>query len=561
MKAAAAWDCCSTKGALPNPPIMAMAAMAEVRALGMARGKTLRQRSASVVSDRGFENPSSRVRSTWCIALSVLLACPAWAAKWEIGPTLSAEETYTDNVRLSSTGTKESDWVTTISPRLFIRGTGDRLRLDFDYSPQFVQWAQEGNSRFFQSYVVSGTAEFVKQTLMLDARFAESQQTISIVGPRADSNATLTENRASVRTALVSPVLRHDFGSDAKAEARLSYSIVSSGANTALSDSRATAVDMKIDSGPAYKLLTWNAAYHRERVDYDDSQVESVGTEKLSGSVKRLITPQVALVATGGYEDNSYSSNGPATKGLLWSVGAEWNPSPRTRLSANLGRRYFGSTRSVDFSHRTRLTAWTVTYIEDVTTARSQFLLPTTADTAAYLNALFLSSIPDPIARQAAVNDFIARNGLSPNLNGPVNFFSNVPFLSKRLGGTFGILGVKNSVLATLFSETREALASAQPGEGEFSASGKTRQLGTSVLWTAGISAQTSASLGLGTTRTEVVAAGRKDTDKYVRFGLTHQFQPKLSGSLFFRRFQNDSSASGTSYTANSVSATILAKF
>jgi uncharacterized protein (PEP-CTERM system associated) len=65
----------------------------------------------------------------------------------------------------------------------------------------------------------------------------------------------------------------------------------------------------------------------------------------------------------------------------------------------------------------------------------------------------------------------------------------------------------------------------------------------------------------LGVTRNEFVGAGRKDTDKYARFGVTHQFQPLLSGSLSFRRLQNDSSPNGVSYRMNSVSATLLAKF
>ncbi len=34
-------------------------------------------------------------------ALPALLACPAWAAKWDIVPTLSVVETYTDNVSLT----------------------------------------------------------------------------------------------------------------------------------------------------------------------------------------------------------------------------------------------------------------------------------------------------------------------------------------------------------------------------------------------------------------------------------------------------------------------------
>src|SRR5207244_1888506 len=137
----------------------------------------------------------------------------------------------------------------------------------------------------------------------------------------------------------------------------------------------------------------------------------------------------------------------------------------RTRLAATAGRRYFGSTASIELSHRTRLTVWNLSYLQDISTTSSEFLIPSTVYTASYLNTLFTPSIPDPVARLAAVNAFIARNGLSSSFDRPVNFFSSVPFLTKRLLGSFGIQGVRNTILFNMFTETREALAPNQPGE------------------------------------------------------------------------------------------------
>ncbi|MBK8740395.1 MAG: TIGR03016 family PEP-CTERM system-associated outer membrane protein [Betaproteobacteria bacterium] len=128
-----------------------------------------------------------------CAALSALFACPAVAATWEIVPTLTIDETYTDNVRLSAPGSERSDWVTTLNPGLIVRGNGDRLRLDIAYSPLFLYRAREGSSDVIHQLNASATAEFVKRTLFLDVRSTVSQQNISAFGPRPTTTSTSRE--------------------------------------------------------------------------------------------------------------------------------------------------------------------------------------------------------------------------------------------------------------------------------------------------------------------------------------------------------------------------------
>lgn len=493
-------------------------------------------------------------------ALALVPALPAAAAKWAFSSSISVDETYTDNVRLSSRGFEEADWVTTINPRFSLRGSGDRLQIDIDYSPQFLYRAREGKSQTLQIYSAGGTVEFVKNALFLESRFSEAPQTISLFGPQPADNTNITDNRSSVRTMLISPFLRHDFGSAARGDARYSYSRLETDSETALFDSQASRIDVRLASGPAFKQLTWYTAYNAERIDYSQPQVQDIETRRFSAGGRQLITPQIGFLANAGYEDNVYPTSGPEPRGAFWNVGPEWNPTPRTRLAATVGRRYLGSTRSLDFSHRTRLTLWGLNYNEDITTTRSQFLIPTTLDTAGYLDTLFLSSITDPTARASAVSAFISRNGLPTSLNGPVNFFTNVPFLQKRLQASFGILGVRNTVLASLSTVTREALTPGQPGEGDFAQSEKTRQTGATALWTSRISARTSSNFTVSISRNDFLATGREDTQKFVKLGLTHEFLPKLSGSIYYRWLQNDSS-NGVEYIENAVSASLRARF
>lgn len=502
-------------------------------------------------------------RSPWRIlalaAAASLPAAPAWPAKWDIVPALAVEETYSDNIALAPRGAERGDFVTTISPRLTVRATGERMRLDAEYRPEFLWWANAGATRALHFYDAGGAAELVERTLFVEARSTQSEKIYSLLGPVTDSAINFVGNRATVRSSYVSPYLQHAFGPWADGRARLTWSALDSDA--AFVDSHATTVDLTLASGPTYKLLKWNLAAFGENIDYDDPRAHDLEARRVTAGVKRLLTPTIAIVANGGYEDNNYLTSGPEPRGAIWNAGGEWSPTPRTRLAATAGRRFFGPTRAFDFSHRTRQTIWNASYIEDVSTARSEFLIPGGAQTAGFLDALFTSTIPDPAARQGAVNSFIARNALSPNFSNAVNFFATVPFVLKRAQASVGIHGVRNTVLATVFRETRDALGPDPTGATDFAFSDTINETGANLIWTSLFTARTSLNVGAGIARSELVDIGRRDNYKQVRIGLTHAFLPRLSGSLLFRRLQNDSTIGVRNFVENAISVRLNATF
>jgi uncharacterized protein (PEP-CTERM system associated) len=182
-------------------------------------------------------------------------------------------------------------------------------------------------------------------------------------------------------------------------------------------------------------------------------------------------------------------------------------------------------------------------------------------ETAGFLDTLFLSAIPDPLLRQTVVQNFITQNGLPENLVVPVNFITTTPFIVKRLRASFGIRGVRNTMLANVFTEDREAVATGLPGAGDFSQTPNTKQVGTSLLWTLRITGQTTSNASVGYTQSDFPSLAREDKLTYLRLGLTKQFQPKLTGTLSYRRLHNESDQPGAGYTENAVSAVLGMRF
>ena len=523
-------------------------------------------------------------------SLPAVLSCPAWAAgsdivptppikdtytgnmslmpdetnrvpKWSINPTLTAKETYTDNVSLAPDALRQSDWITQVTPGISIAATGARLRFIATYSPEFIYSARGPNyNQVFQVGNAKGNAELAKGLLFVDAGANVNQYNVSLQGPVTTSNINTTGNRSTVRTFYASPYVRHEFGSDVQAEARFTNSVVNSDDPLVLPNSVADRIDLHLKSGPAYKLLVWNVDYVRETINYENLQ--DAFTETITAKARRLITPTVGLLAQGGY-DYYQSGVAPALEGPAWSAGLDWAPTPSTRLAATAGQQFYGNAYSLDFKHGTRLTTWSADYSQKVTTTRSEFFIPATTSTAGFLDTLFLSQFPDPAARQKAVEEFTARTGLPPSLSTPINFFSSQLFLVKRWQASAGILGVRNVLIANVYKETREELDGnlALPRTGDFATSNTIRQTGISLQWNLRLTAQNAWNLGGSYSRNEFPGISRIDNLTYVGMGLTRQFQPRLSGSLNYRRQHNDSNVSLGSYTENAVFATLQMKF
>jgi uncharacterized protein (PEP-CTERM system associated) len=521
-------------------------------------------RRRQATTDRGDAYRNPLLLLSLSFALPAMISCPAWAAKWDIEPTLTVSETYTDNISLTPDAARQAEWITQLVPGISVTATGPRLRLNASYAPQLTYYARgERGNEVYHRLNATANAELAEQLLFVDAGATVDQYNISLQGPLTTSNVNTTGNRTTASTFFVSPFLLRDFGSAVSAEARYTYSVWTSDDTVTLSKSEANRINLRLASGPAYKLLTWELAYSKEIIDYEDVLQPDTDTELATVSARRLITPSVGLLARAGYEDYGYRIVGPGAGGSAWGAGFEWAPTPRTFLSALAGERFYGDTYFLDFRHRTRLTAWSAGYSEDITSARSLFFLPATTSTSGYLDTLFSSRFPDPQARQKAVQEFIAQAGLPPNLSAPINFYTSQLFLAKRWSASVGLLGVRNTLIAGIYKDTREALPSniAQAGMGDFVASDTISQTGGTLVWNHQLSGRSALNVAAAYTRYEYLDTGRIDRLADAGVSLSRQLQPRLSASLTYRRLENDSNFDGSDYKENSVKATLHMRF
>jgi uncharacterized protein (PEP-CTERM system associated) len=494
-----------------------------------------------------------------CSVAAAMLMLPATsvATEWKVVPTLSLIETYSDNIRLASPGNEKSDFVTQINPGISLTGTGPRLKVNARYAMQNLIYADESNRNTTRHLLNAGAnAELVNDLLFLDGKASITQQNIATFGPTTD-NVNITDNISETRTYSISPYMRNRYGSIASSELRYTHDSVEASTGGLLS-SQSDRIQFGLNSGPAFKTLGWGLNYSNQQIDYTNAR--TIDMETISGNLRYMVSTKLSLNATGGYEKNNYLSIGAKPEGSFWSAGFSWAPMERTSITASAGKRFFGNTYSLTAKHRTRKTAWSLGYSEEITTTRSQFLIPATVDTASLLQQLFPDATPEQIEA------FIIQNNLQTSVPDPINYFTNRVFLQKRLQASVAINGARNTLVLSVFDMVREAqtaqdMDSALLGSYSLTLNDDTRQTGTNATWNWRITPLTSANASAGYTRMNWPVTGRKDDIKTIRLGLARQFQPKLRGSVDYRHIQRDSSQSGGDYRENAVTASVHMSF
>ena len=500
------------------------------------------------------------------IAACVAIAWPApsSAAEWTVTPGVDVRETFTDNLKLAPAGGEQSDFITEITPRLSIQGTGARMKLAADYGMRNFFYARTDGASHTQHYIqASANAELVENLFFIDGKASSGQQAISEFGPQVTGTGNLTGNQTEVRSISVSPYMRHRFGRLATGELRYSRDKVTADTG-GLSSSDADRFRIGLDSGSDFQTLQWNVLYDDQRIDYEGA--EDVDMYTLSGTLRYLVTPRVALTATAGREENSYASIGRKPEGGFWSAGAVWTPSERSSIAAAAGKRFFGNTLSISARHRTRLAVWSVGYQEEITTARSQFLVPITQNTAAFLGGLWANSIPDQAARDEIVQDFIREANLPSTMIVPVTAYTNRVFLQKNANASVAFRGARNTLIFNLFREDREPQSASGADASLGAAAGtlageSTRQTGASAVWNLRLSARTTLMASAGFNRIRGEATRREDDNITARIGLTRQLQQKVKGGVELRRLEKRSSQAAAGYRENAVAAFLQISF
>ena len=496
------------------------------------------------------------------LALLALVLSPSAMAEWKFTPTVDLRANYSDNVNLAREELAKAQFYTELAPGFSLINNSPRWKMRSTYQRSFF-WAAkddvQNTRKSAQNLNGAINGRLIDELLFFDADAHIGQQAISAFGPQVNNNNYSSANRTEVRSWRASPYLRHRFGNAANLELRYARDSVDTG-RVGMGSSDGDTVSLNLSSGPTFRRVGWGLTANHSKVK--DSIAPESNIDNANLSLRYLLGSTFTATASAGYDRYDYQSLGGKTAGRSLTAGFQWTPSGRTSLTANAGRRYYGSTYYLNAQHRSRGTVWSINYNDAITTSRAQFLLPSTIDTASMLDSLLTATIPDPAKRAAAVQAYINATGLPPSLADNINYFSNRFTLQKQLQASVALNSARTTTVFSLYNTRREALSSIQTdsvltGSQNANLNDNTRQYGVNAMLNWRINSRSSFILNLNSGKSISNSTGLETDNDAVRIGVTTQFTPRLRGLLELRHVTGSTLGGLSDYVENGLSATL----
>ncbi len=471
-----------------------------------------------------------------------------------IVPSVSITETLTDNVRLSSVD-KQADLITEISPGIRISSEGRRLKGYFDYSLSKIVYAQNSSpSQLQQALNTFGTLEAVDNWAYLDFSGSISQQAISAFGTQSIGNTSINANRAEVSNYRISPYVRGRLGDLASYEARYSRAVTNS---DAAAGSGVTAADgvVKISGDSTFRNLGWSADASRQSIDYSTGRPTEA--DRLILGLSYAITPQLRVSANAGREANNYTSFDKQSYGT-GGFGVNWSPSAMTTLSASRDHHSFGDTHSLNFEHRTALTAWKFTDSKGVSATPTQTGVASLA-ISDLLYSQYVSTEKNPVSR-AQFNATLPQFGINSNDPFTFGFLTAAVSLQRRQDLSFALLGVRDTITFVATRSETSRLDTVSTGIfDDLTTSSLVRQRGFSVNYAHRLTPNYSLGVLASQQKTSGVSSLQDTTLRLINVSVSGKVGKRAAASVGVRRVV--SSSSTVPYVENAITCNLNVQF
>jgi uncharacterized protein (PEP-CTERM system associated) len=440
---------------------------------------------------------------------------------WNIVPSIGIDVGATDNV-YRTRDDRRADLFTTITPGILVDGATNRVRATINYAPSATLYATyTDQNRVAQLGNAQILAELIPDALFVDVRGFASLATSNGGIVPANALQAPRNDQVQIYNVQLSPYYVHRFGSTATLQAGyvLGYSQQTGTTQSLPGATLPTFNNQDYVSNRGYLVLRSGEDFGRLALQGRIDGTAFAGTGVYDGAhvfvsaleARYAITPAIAVLVEGGYEDIEYSGTSPfRVRDALWSVGARLTPTPESFLTVRYGHRGGFDSPSVEAGIQlggfTRLTA---SYQERLgnSALAAQDLLETTT-----LDAL---GNPVDVASGAPV---LYANAFSPVQSG----------LFRVKNGSAAITQAwpRDSLTLSAFYQQQDPLSAARGTQIQ-----ETTSYYAGIAWTHELTESTSFNLGMQVGRTENSTQPAADL-LFASGAVSHRIGERLTGVL-----------------------------
>jgi uncharacterized protein (PEP-CTERM system associated) len=443
------------------------------------------------------------------LASTAPLAAAQSTVKLRVEPTLSAGLSTITNYRSDPGGPQRSEVVPTVSPGVRVRmeNRGGRVRGSVDYGLSTVINLRDVQDTALRNNLSARVlAEVVENHLDVNFSGSISRQPISIFGRQTVDDSPIDENQSEVRNFSVQPVLRGVVGGVVAVQAGVTASYSDAQAQGFTETGQSASLSLS-SARPA--RVGWAIDGTRRVSDFRDGRETT--SDRLIGSVSLRPDVDWLLTLRAGQERTDIASVVSRTYDN-WGAGVVWTPNPRTSVSIDGDRRFFGNAYALSVQHRHKRIVWRYTGSRSASESVGQGAVAVRAYDLFF--ELFASQEPDPVQRDLLVRDFLDRNGIPPEaVIGGLGFLTRAASVQERHQISMG-LSLRRASLTTSLYVSRDERIDTISGAFDDLAAGAVRQQGASVALGYRVTPRDSVNLTATATRTRP-SGNRDDSSLY----------------------------------------------
>lgn len=451
------------------------------------------------------------------------VSAAAGAAVRDLSFNASLQETLTDNSSGAS-GDSDLELVSAASAGTNLRVDGGATDGNLGLQLRSLYYHQD-SSRNTTFVTGNGllSSELVRNYLFLDVGGSVSRHNASAFGVTSVDDIVDGDNRNLVQRYFVSPRLAFGIGSNIRGSA--SHRITWTDDEAALDGTRRQMVTSLGLQSAWSSPLGWSVDYVRTRTSNDPSTGEA-NLQTLRARVSYLLTDRLTAYLTAGREENDFET-GEDIRSTIRGAGFDWVLTPRTRVSAGVEKRFFGTAYNYAVTHSRPLSSVQLSYSRDVRSIEDVEAL-SLADLA--FRDFFISlaaSIPDPVERAQVASALAASvpNGDSTFVDFVTSSFS----VSRRLSLTGSLVGAHNVLTVAFNRNDNERLGRSDfvQAEDDFAQFNRIVLTGVSVALSHRLSGRSAAAANFSVNRSR--GAGERSVET-TRRALTLSYNAKIGG-------------------------------
>jgi uncharacterized protein (PEP-CTERM system associated) len=438
---------------------------------------------------------------------------------------VSSQIGATDNGHLDPKGQERSDVILSVRPQLRMSRRSAAMKFDLDAAVTlfgYTNGSQQGGA--VPDLRASLQSTLVDRWVYLDARAHIRQSEADEFGTRAYQGSDV--NRRIEGIYQISPYIEREIDSNTTALVRhdLGLTIHPAGDSAQLLTNQTLA---RITRKPT----PIGGTIELSRLDTETRRATSnrftIEGRRAQGT---FAVEHVVLGAIVGMDRSRFA--GTDYTDTRYGAAVQWNPGPRTELSAELEHRFFGRSGSFLFRHRMPSMSFSINASRQPVLETSSFGVRSGADVRNFLDAILTTRYPDPATREGVVDQVVASRGLDTRSPGAVDIVANYPQLVTNVQADWTWLSARNAASLILYAQTRTRLSrEGDPLASSTLSTTDSRQSGGSVQFSRRLTPQLTANLLARWSKVKGVAAREGDVsdERTLRLSMRQALSPRTT--------------------------------